>query len=69
MLAETVIGAGEIALASTPAGIFAAPMHLFLLGAALGVLDADIAFATYTYRVSQNPDTYQEIEWMPPWGL
>jgi hypothetical protein len=65
--AEVAIG---FAIIANPAlAIVLVPLGLTLFAAGMFILDFDIAFLAYTYRVTVNPDIHQEIEFLPPWGL
>jgi len=44
-------------------------LELSLGAAGIGILDANIAYWSYVYRVIDEPDVKQEIELLPPWGL
>jgi len=60
-------------LVALPTVVVSGPATTFLelsLGAAgLAVLDANIAYWSYIYRVIEEPDIKQEVELLPPWGL
>ncbi len=71
IVAEIGIVWAEVILA---AGTFAAPevtvpLEILLAGVGAAILDFDISFASYTYRVYKNPDVYQKIILTPPWGF
>ena len=62
---------GEISLAPVVAAnpLVGVPSELALVSGSLAILDIDIAYWSYTYRVYANPQVHQEFEFLPPWGL
>ncbi|MBN2512699.1 MAG: RHS repeat-associated core domain-containing protein, partial [Sedimentisphaerales bacterium] len=54
------------ALATPVIGV---PLELVLAGVGAVVLDVDVAFSSWVYRIYQNPQGKQKIEFLPPWGF
>jgi hypothetical protein len=45
------------------------PLELGLIAVGVTVVDIDMAYMSYTFRVLQNPDVKQDFILMPWWGL
>jgi len=45
------------------------PMEAILLTLSVVLIDIDVAYWSYVYRVYQNPNESQCFIWLPPWGL
>ncbi len=59
----------SIAPAAAANPLVGVPLELVLVGASLALIDLDVAYWSYTYRVMENPDVKQDFEILPPWGL
>jgi hypothetical protein len=71
-LTELGVVAGEAALALGPDELvpqLAIPLGVTLAVAGAAVLDLDVSFLSYTFRVATHPDIHQDFVLMPPWGL
>jgi RHS repeat-associated protein len=44
-------------------------LELTLAATGIAVLDANIAYWSYVYRVAREPDVKQPVELFPPWGF
>jgi RHS repeat-associated protein len=44
------------------------PMEAILISATITLIDIDIAYWSYVYRIYET-GTKQNFEWLPPWGL
>ncbi len=71
VVTEIALVWAEIIMAPVSAGapLLGVPLELVLVSASLALVDLDVAYWSYTYRVQQNPDVKQEFEILPPWGL
>jgi RHS repeat-associated protein len=49
--------------------VIGVPLGLLLGSLGVVVLDIDVAYSIYVYRVYTNPQEKQELEFLPPWGL
>jgi len=71
IIIEAGIVWGEISLApiSVTNPLIGVPLEIIIGAAGLAVLDFDLAYWSYTYRVYANPYQHQEFEIAPPWGF
>ncbi len=49
--------------------VIGVPLELLFIFAGIFLIDVDVAYWIYTYRVYQDPCTKQYLELIPPWGL
>jgi hypothetical protein len=49
--------------------IFFVSIELLIRAVEIAVIDINLAYWTYVYRVIQEPNVKQEIKFLPPWGL
>ena len=75
VFANAIVGLG-IDLAEVPTAALAATnpalggiVELGLIVVGVTVVDIDVAYMSYTYRVLQNPDVKQDFIFTPWWGL
>jgi hypothetical protein len=68
---EIALTSAEIVIAPfvPEAPVLAVPLEILLGTTSLALLDIDIAYWSYTYRVIANPHEQQKFELIPPWGL
>jgi hypothetical protein len=45
------------------------PLEILLFIVGVAILDFDLAFASYAYRVYENPEVKQSVILTPPWGF
>ena len=63
-VAETLI---VPTIAATPPLTTIAELTMF--GATVAIIDINVAYLSYTYRVYKEPEEKQYIEFLPPWGF
>ena len=71
IVTEVGVVLGELTLAggTIVAPELTVPLEIVLGAVGVAVLDFDVAYLSYVYRVYANPDIYQKVELFPPWGF
>ncbi len=59
----------DLALADTVAPQIGVPLGITLAVVGATVLDFEVSYWAYVYRVYSQPDIHQDYELFPPWGF
>jgi len=49
--------------------IIGVPLEAVLVACSMAILDIEVSYSVYVYRVIQDPNERQKLELLPPWGL